>query len=70
MKTPKIGDVVYAVNEPQGRVGETTFLCSTQENCEKTLERALEAAKEVYQNSDLQPDEIGEIIVWKMTRVR
>ena len=35
MKHPKIGEIIYAYSDKQGRVGETNFLCSTQNNATK-----------------------------------
>jgi hypothetical protein len=85
MKMPKIGEVVYAIND--GRIGETRFLCSTQENCSTDLEMATREASTVEVDDGYYPGFLqfppsrkykavhdaeveANLVVWEMRRIR
>ena len=58
MKQPKVGDCIYAISFGCDRVGETQFLCSTQEHAAKTLKDILKEADEIIEeNFNVEPIE-------------
>lgn len=72
MKFPKLGQKIYGVQKPVGRLGETMFLCSTQENAEKSFKKALKEGDFMIEETvGLCPGEdFPETIIWEMKRVR
>lgn len=58
MKHPKVGECIYAISFGCDSVGETQFLCSTQEHATKTLKDILEEADEIIEeNFNVEPIE-------------
>jgi hypothetical protein len=83
MELPKIGEVIYGFSDKQsGRIGETMFLCSTQENCTKDLKRGIEETVDQLTHSELEDYIDGDwapvieserekdLIVWEMKRIK
>lgn len=46
MRHPSVGETIYAYADKQNRVGETEFLCSTQEHATKNLRQLRKEALE------------------------
>lgn len=67
MKFPKIGQVVFAAQSDDLRIGETVFLCSTQENCELSIQKVKKEMQELIDDEDLE--EGTKYIIWEMRRV-
>jgi len=72
MKLPKVGEVAYAVQAPGDRKGETTFLCSTQCNIERTAKRAIDEGIGSINDCLEEGEEVTEkdLIVWEMRRIQ
>jgi DNA-directed RNA polymerase subunit L len=71
MKLPKVGEVAYAVQAPDDREGETTFLCSTQCNIERTAKKAIKEGIGVINDCREEEEQVTEkdLIVWEMRRI-
>lgn len=57
MKQPKIGECIYAVSFGNDRVGETQFLCSTQEHATKTLKAIKGEVDDIIKETYVEPIE-------------
>jgi len=79
---PEIGGVVYGFQHQSDRVGETMFLMHTQENCTPNHDDGLrEALEEVCRTGEMElidgvyvetinQDDIKNLVVWEMKRIR
>ncbi len=82
MNLPKIGEIVYGFQHEQDRPGETMFLCSTQANCTSDKEIGTDEALEVICDEGceteidgewiavINPENIKNLVVWEMKRIR
>jgi hypothetical protein len=76
-----IGDVLFAAQDAQDRVGELLFMCHTQCNAGPDAEKVIEEALEQLTHSDeadykngkwvpvVEPERAENLIVWAMIRV-
>lgn len=81
MKFPEIGEIVYGFQSKQDRIGETTFLCTTQchvtsdvkEGTEEMLENLCYLGEEQIEDEIINaydPKKGSELIIWEMKRIR
>ena len=72
MKLPKVGEVAYAVQAPEDREGETTFLCSTQHHLERTRAKAIKDGLDCINDCREEEDQVTEkdLIIWEMRRIK
>ena len=78
---PEIGHIVYGYQSIENRIGETTFLCSTQEHCTENYEEGLAESLEdiCYEGiEEIDGEDVPsydstkakDLIVWEMKRIR
>jgi hypothetical protein len=79
VRLPKVGESVFAYSLSGDRIGETQFLCKTQENASDDLKEVKEEiAKQILEFMECNEGctlreaqrEVGTSIIWKMTRIQ
>lgn len=80
MKTPKVGETIYAFQWECNRVGKTEFLTTTQAHAfnnlatlQKQQQNIMDGAKEMYDPPQTEAEileERGELIVYEMKRIK
>lgn len=68
MRTPRVGQTLYAFQTDQDRIGELKFLIATQENASFKLE---DIVREVnHDRGTRYPEDNYGYIVWELRRIR